>query len=154
MLYYTQHLQTAVYTSLKKLCDQCITGIKCAGIDARLNEIGEAIQEVMESYEVRAYRHDNVYHVVQSLWQRISRDSYHHDYSYLISCDTSHHENAYHVIEITMTTQLFQVELEGRTYQVKCIRNLNGHSIEPYKIHAGKTVPIIKGGEVGIYWFK
>jgi len=28
------------------------TGIKEAGIDARLNEIGEAIQEVMESYEV------------------------------------------------------------------------------------------------------
>ncbi|XP_063678506.1 methionine aminopeptidase 2-like [Bolinopsis microptera] len=65
-------------------------GIKCAGIDARLNEIGEAIQEVMESYEV---------------------------------------------------------ELDGKNYQVKCIRNLNGHSIEPYKIHAGKTVPIIKGGE-------
>jgi len=65
-------------------------GIKHAGIDARLNEIGEAIQEVMESYEV---------------------------------------------------------ELGGSTYQVKCIRNLNGHSIEPYKIHAGKTVPIIKGGE-------
>ena len=61
------------------------------GIDARLNEIGEAIQEVMESYEV---------------------------------------------------------ELDGKTFQVKCIRNLNGHSIEPYKIHAGKTVPIIKGGEV------
>ena len=29
-----------------------LAGIKCAGIDARLNEIGEAIQEVMESYEV------------------------------------------------------------------------------------------------------
>ena len=26
-----------------------------AGIDARLNEIGEGIQEVMESYEVRVY---------------------------------------------------------------------------------------------------
>lgn len=65
-------------------------GIKMAGIDARLNEIGEGIQEVMESYEV---------------------------------------------------------ELDGKNYQVKCIRNLNGHSIEPYKIHAGKTVPIIKGGE-------
>lgn len=28
------------------------TGLKMAGIDARLNEIGEAIQETMESYEV------------------------------------------------------------------------------------------------------
>ena len=30
---------------------------------------------------------------------------------------------------------------------VKSIRNLNGHSIAPYRIHAGKTVPIVKGGE-------
>lgn len=27
------------------------------------------------------------------------------------------------------------------------IRNLNGHSIGPYRIHAGKSVPIVKGGE-------
>lgn len=31
--------------------------------------------------------------------------------------------------------------------QVRCIRNLNGHSIGPYRIHAGKSVPIVKGGE-------
>jgi methionine aminopeptidase len=31
--------------------------------------------------------------------------------------------------------------------QVKCVRNLNGHSISPYRIHAGKSVPIVKGGE-------
>ncbi len=30
---------------------------------------------------------------------------------------------------------------------MKSIRNLNGHSIGPYQIHAGKTVPIVKGGE-------
>jgi methionine aminopeptidase len=30
---------------------------------------------------------------------------------------------------------------------VKPIRNLNGHSIDPYHIHAGKTVPIVKGGD-------
>ena len=29
-------------------------------------------------------------------------------------------------------------------FQVKSIRNLNGHSISPYQIHSGKTVPIIK----------
>ena len=76
-----------------------MTGIKHAGIDARLNELGEIIQETMESYEV---------------------------------------------------------ELDGKTYQgewrisisfhlwlVRPIRNLSGHSIEKYRIHAGKSVPIV-----------
>ncbi len=31
--------------------------------------------------------------------------------------------------------------------QIKCIRNLNGHSIGSYRIHGGKSVPIVKGGE-------
>ncbi|CAK4079300.1 unnamed protein product [Aphanomyces euteiches] len=61
-------------------------GVKQAGIDARLGEIGAAIQEVMESYEVT---------------------------------------------------------INGKTYPVQCIRNLNGHSIGPYQIHAGKSVPIV-----------
>jgi methionyl aminopeptidase len=64
------------------------TGIREAGIDARLCDIGEAIQEVMESYEL---------------------------------------------------------ELDGKTYPIKAIRNLNGHSVAPYRIHAGKSVPIVKG---------
>ncbi|CAN6978545.1 methionine aminopeptidase 2B [Brassica rapa] len=66
------------------------TGIKEAGIDVRLCDIGAAIQEVMESYEV---------------------------------------------------------EINGKVFPVKSIRNLNGHSIGPYQIHAGKSVPIVKGGE-------
>lgn len=64
--------------------------LKEAGIDARLGEIGAAIQETMESYEI---------------------------------------------------------DLKGRTYPVKSIRNLNGHTIAPYLIHGGengKSVPIIK----------
>jgi len=65
-------------------------GIAEAGIDVRLCDIGEAIQEVMESYEV---------------------------------------------------------EIHGKVFPVKCIRNLNGHSIGPYQIHAGKSVPIVKGGD-------
>lgn len=40
-----------------------------------------------------------------------------------------------------------EVELNGKIYPVKAIRNLNGHSIAPYQIHAGKSVPIVKGGE-------
>jgi len=65
-------------------------GIKESGIDVRLCDVGTAIQEVMESYEV---------------------------------------------------------ELNGKTYQVRSVRNLNGHSITPYQIHGGKSVPIVKGGE-------
>ena len=67
--------------------DATNTGIKLAGIDARLGEIGAQIQETMESYEV---------------------------------------------------------ELNGKNYPVKIVKKLNGHSIEPYKILAGKTVPCVK----------
>lgn len=71
--------------------DATNTGIRLAGIDARLSEIGEGIQEAMESYEVT---------------------------------------------------------INGQTYPVKAIRNLNGHTITPYSIHGGsngKSVPIVKG---------
>jgi methionyl aminopeptidase len=41
-----------------------------------------------------------------------------------------------------------EVELEpGRLYPVKAIQNLNGHSIGPYQIHAGKSVPIVDNGD-------
>ncbi|KAG7570411.1 Peptidase M24 [Arabidopsis thaliana x Arabidopsis arenosa] len=66
------------------------TGIKEAGVDVRLCDVGAAIQEVMESYEV---------------------------------------------------------EINGKVYQVKSIRNLNGHSIGCYQIHAEKSVPNVRGGE-------
>ena len=36
------------------------------------------------------------------------------------------------------------------TLQVKCVRNLNGHSINAYNIHGGKSVPIVRGGEQGV----
>ena len=75
---------------LKAVKDATNTGIKTAGIDVRLCDVGKAIQEVMESYEL---------------------------------------------------------EINGKTYPIKSIRNLNGHSIGSYRIHAGKTVPIVKGGE-------
>ncbi|GBF94970.1 methionine aminopeptidase 2B [Raphidocelis subcapitata] len=75
---------------LKAVGEATNTGIKEAGIDVRLCDVGAAIQEVMESHEV---------------------------------------------------------ELDGKTFQVKSIRNLNGHSIGPYQIHAGKSVPIVRGGE-------
>ena len=40
----------------------------------------------------------------------------------------------------------YEVEIKGKVYPVKSVRNLNGHSIDPYHIHAGKSVPIVKGG--------
>jgi methionine aminopeptidase len=46
-------------------------------------------------------------------------------------------------------TMNYSAHLRSRRYalQVKCVRNLNGHSISPYRIHGGKSVPIVKGGE-------
>jgi methionyl aminopeptidase len=43
----------------------------------------------------------------------------------------------------------YEVELDGTTYPVKSICSLNGYSIGPYQIHAGKSVPIVKGGGDG-----
>jgi len=43
-------------------------------------------------------------------------------------------------------SKLFFVKFAS-SVPVKPIRNLNGHSIGQYRIHAGKTVPIVKGGE-------
>ncbi|CAF2908834.1 unnamed protein product [Rotaria sp. Silwood2] len=75
---------------LQAVRDATNTGIQTAGIDVRLCDIGEAIQEVMESHEL---------------------------------------------------------ELDGKLYPIKSIRNLQGHLIGQYHIHAGKSVPIVKGGE-------
>lgn len=70
--------------------DATNTGVREAGIDVRMSDIGAAIQETMESYEVT---------------------------------------------------------INGKTYPVKAIRNLNGHDILQYRIHGGKSVPIVKGGD-------
>lgn len=79
------------YDNLLTACKEATeTGIRHAGIDARLGEIGEYIQETMESYEV---------------------------------------------------------EIDQKVYPVKCVRNLCGHSIAPYNIHAGKSVPIVKSND-------
>ncbi|CCH62763.1 hypothetical protein TBLA_0I01040 [Henningerozyma blattae CBS 6284] len=75
---------------LKAVRESTETGVREAGIDVRLTDIGEAIQEVMESYEV---------------------------------------------------------ELDGKVYPIKPCRNLCGHNIGPYRIHGGKSVPIVKNGD-------
>lgn len=38
----------------------------------------------------------------------------------------------------------YSCEYNGKLHPVKAIRNLNGHSIDSYQIHAGKSVPIVK----------
>lgn len=70
--------------------DATNTGVREAGIDVRMGDVGAAIQEAMESYEV---------------------------------------------------------EIDGKIYPVKPIRNLNGHNIGQWEIHGGKSVPIVKGGD-------
>lgn len=88
---FTMSFNDKYETLLTAVRDATNTGIREAGIDVRLGEIGAAIQETMESYEL---------------------------------------------------------ELDGKTYPVKCIRNLNGHNILPYQIHGGKSVPIVKNNDM------
>lgn len=38
----------------------------------------------------------------------------------------------------------FEVDIDGKTYKVRSVKNLNGHSIEPYRIHGKKSIPIVK----------
>jgi methionyl aminopeptidase len=39
----------------------------------------------------------------------------------------------------------YEITLDGKKFKVRPIRTLCGHSIEKYKIHAGKTVPCVAG---------
>lgn len=52
--------------------------------------------------------------------------------------------------QMTDRLLLVGVGMHAVVMQVKCVRNLNGHSIDAYQIHAGKSVPIVKGGEQGV----
>ncbi|KAK3303560.1 peptidase M24, structural domain-containing protein [Chaetomium strumarium] len=38
----------------------------------------------------------------------------------------------------------YEVEIRGKTYPVKPIRNLSGHNIAQYHIHGGKSIPFVK----------
>lgn len=41
-------------------------------------------------------------------------------------------------------TSFEYIDEKGKAHAVKPIRNLSGHSISPYRIHGGHTVPIVK----------
>lgn len=36
-----------------------------------------------------------------------------------------------------------EYQVDGKTLEVKCIQNLNGHNISRYSIHGSKSVPIV-----------
>lgn len=38
----------------------------------------------------------------------------------------------------------YEVEINGKTFPVKSIRNITGHDILQYHIHGGKQVPFVK----------
>lgn len=86
----------------------------------RLCDVGETIQEVMESYEVE-----------------IDGKTYQGNARSFVIFYRAHVQRCF----------LFIKPLGAVLFLVKPIRNLNGHSIGQYRIHSGKTVPIVKGGE-------
>jgi len=55
-------------------------------------------------------------------------------------------ENTQEIIES------YEVEIDGKTSPLKSIRNLSGHQIKPYLIHAGKAVPNIKSQYTNVGW--
>ena len=38
----------------------------------------------------------------------------------------------------------YEVEINGRTYPIKAIRNITGHDIKQYQIHGDKQIPFVK----------
>lgn len=41
----------------------------------------------------------------------------------------------------------YEVDIKGKTIPVKAVRDLSGHNIDQYRIHAGKSVPFIKNSD-------
>lgn len=38
----------------------------------------------------------------------------------------------------------YEVEIRGKTFPVKAVRNLSAHNIHHYRIHGGKSIPFVK----------
>ncbi|KAJ5777436.1 hypothetical protein N7520_000682 [Penicillium odoratum] len=45
---------------------------------------------------------------------------------------------------IQETMESYEVEIRGKTYPVKPVRDLSGHNIGHYQIHGGKSIPFVK----------
>ncbi|KAF2230443.1 peptidase M24A, methionine aminopeptidase [Viridothelium virens] len=48
---------------------------------------------------------------------------------------------------IQETMESYEVEIRGRTFPVKPVRNLTGHNIKQYRIHGGKSIPFVKNSD-------
>ncbi|KAL9095053.1 MAG: hypothetical protein Q9165_002655 [Trypethelium subeluteriae] len=48
---------------------------------------------------------------------------------------------------IQETMESYEVEIRGRTFPVKPVRNLSGHNIKQYRIHGGKSIPFVKNSD-------
>lgn len=38
----------------------------------------------------------------------------------------------------------YEVEIGGKNFAVKAVRNISGHNIKQYRIHGGKSIPFVK----------
>ncbi|KAJ5113606.1 methionine aminopeptidase 2 [Penicillium angulare] len=45
---------------------------------------------------------------------------------------------------IQETMESYEVEINGKTYPVKPVRDISGHNIKQYQIHGGKSIPFVK----------
>ncbi|RDW70710.1 Methionine aminopeptidase 2-2 [Aspergillus mulundensis] len=41
----------------------------------------------------------------------------------------------------------YEVEIGGKTFPVKAVRNITGHNIQHYRIHGGKSIPFVKNSD-------
>ena len=41
----------------------------------------------------------------------------------------------------------YEVEIRGKTFPVKPVRNITAHNIEHYRIHGGKSIPFVKNSD-------
>lgn len=46
--------------------------------------------------------------------------------------------------EIQEAMESYEVDIRGKTYAVKAVRNICAHDIKHYRIHGGKSIPFIR----------
>ncbi|RVX73844.1 Methionine aminopeptidase 2-1 [Exophiala mesophila] len=49
--------------------------------------------------------------------------------------------------EIQETMESYEVEVRGKTYPIKPVRNITAHNIKQWRIHGGKSIPFIKNSD-------